>query len=211
MWWRGRWKILTDRHSLLLGRCLERDVSQRPVRGILVWPDIARQSACTSHCCQGTLSSNHTLVCLSSWETQITLVSNESTDKQGSLRTIPTGSTSFDHPNRSTSGCSTNSGRHWPRTASETPESCLTHYHQWWVGIGVPPQLHMLSRLILKKPTLDPSMLSHVVPIEGTQTGCQQAVASPSPFDRSPSGTSICISMQPFHRDRPFEGNMLWS
>ena len=68
---------------------------------------------------------------------------------------------------------------------------------------------------ILKKSTLDPSVLSSYRPIsnlqfisKATQTGRQRAVASPSPFERSPSGTSICISTQPFHRDRPLEGKL---
>ena len=38
--------------------------------------------------------------------------------------------------------------------------------------------------------------------------GRQRADASASLFKRSPSGTSICVSSQPFHRDRPLEGNL---
>ena len=44
--------------------------------------------------------------------------------------------------------CSTNSGRLSSWTAPETPESCGTRCHRWWVGIGVPPRLRLASRLI---------------------------------------------------------------
>ena len=68
---------------------------------------------------------------------------------------------------------------------------------------------------ILKKPTLDPSVLSSYRPISNLpfiskvlERVCQRADASASSLERSPSGTSICVSSQPFHGDRPLEGNL---
>ena len=75
IWQRDFQQRTEGQHSLFLGRCLERDVGWRPVRGVLVCPDIARRSARTLHRCQETLSSDHSLVqCrLSSRETQVAL------------------------------------------------------------------------------------------------------------------------------------------
>ena len=61
-WQRGLQQRTYGQRSLLLGRCLERDVSRRPVRGILVCPVINHRSARTSHPRQETLSSDHSMV-----------------------------------------------------------------------------------------------------------------------------------------------------
>ena len=50
--------------------------------------------------------------------------------------------------------------------------------------------------------------LEPAVHFKGAWTGRQWADASASSLERSPSGTSICISSQPFHGDLPLEGNL---